>query len=170
MLKELALSWDENGNPSAPPSQYQCQRGESRRWVEWTHNDFSLISQFTKQQLLLLFLDDMIMRPSSLFWTWALSQTEHLCTLNTDFQCLGRSHWQNQQNSGHWKYPDGALQTVKKCSVKRWTLLTLNGRHLSYVAEEEEPFRQLFSLESWLTDASLITSTIIAGYNNCVTW
>ena len=27
--------------------------------------------------------------------------------------------------------------------------------------------RQLFSLESWLTDASQITSTIIAGYNNC---
>ena len=25
-----------------------------------------------------------------------------------------------------------------------------------------------FSLESWLTDASQITSTIIAGYNNCV--
>src|SRR4029434_293262 len=59
-------------------------------------------------------------------------------------------------------------QTVKKCSVKRWTLLALNGRHLGYVAEEEEPFQQLFSLESWLTDASQITSTIIAGYNNCV--
>ena len=36
----------------------------------------------------------------------------------------------------------------KKCSVKRWTLLALNGRHLGYVAEEEEPFRQLLSLET----------------------
>lgn len=92
------------------------------------------------------------------------------CTLQTDFQCLGHSYWQNQQKSWHWKYPDGALQTVKKCSVKRWTLLTLNGRHLGYVAEEEQPFRQLFSLESWLNDASQITSTIIAGYNNGVIW
>ena len=75
----------------------------------------------------------------------AVSTTAHLCTSSTDFQCLVRSHWQNQQNSGHWKYPDGALQTVKKCSVKRCTLLALNGRHLGYIAEEEEPFRQLFT-------------------------
>ena len=54
-------------------------------------------------------------------------------------------HSQNQQNSVHWKYPDGALQTVQKNSVQRWTLLALNRRHLGYVAEKEEPFRQLFS-------------------------
>ena len=66
------------------------------------------------------------------------------------------------------KVPGWRTANKKKCGVKRWTLLALNGRHLGYVAEEEEPFRQLFSLESWLTDASQITSTIIAGYNNCV--
>ena len=77
--------------------------------------------------------------------TRAVSTTAHLCTSRTYFECLVRSHWQNQQNSVHWKYPDGALETVKKWSVKRWTLRALSGRHLGYVAEEEEPFRQLFT-------------------------
>ena len=75
----------------------------------------------------------------------AVSTTSHLCTSRTYFECLVRSHWQNQQNSVHWKYPDGALETGKKWSVKRWTLRALSGRHLGYVAEEEEPFRQLFT-------------------------
>ena len=41
-------------------------------------------------------------------------------------------------NAVHYKYPDGALITVKKLSVDRWTLSTLNGRHLGYVAEGAE--------------------------------
>ena len=35
--------------------------------------------------------------------TLAVSTTAHLCTSRTYFQCLVRSHWQNQQNSVHWK-------------------------------------------------------------------
>ena len=41
-------------------------------------------------------------------------------------------------NAVHYKYPDGALITVKKLSVDRWTLSTLNCRHLGYVAEGAE--------------------------------
>ena len=38
------------------------------------------------------------------------------------------------------KVPGWRTANGKKCSVKRWTLLALNGRHLGYVAEEEELF------------------------------
>jgi len=38
-----------------------------------------------------------------------------------------------------YKDPDDALKMVKKLSVKRWTLLTLNGCHLGIVAEGEGP-------------------------------
>jgi len=43
---------------------------------------------------------------------------------------------------------------------KRWTLLALNGRHLGYGAQEEEPFRQLFILflKQWRTRCSGSTS------------
>src|SRR4029434_6311070 len=99
--------------------------------------------------------------------TLGVSTTGHLSTSSTDFQCLGR-HTDKTSRIQCTESTRMALQTGKKCSVKRWTLLALTGRHLGYVAEEEDPFGQLFSLESWLTDASLITSTIIAGYNNCV--
>ena len=37
------------------------------------------------------------------------------------------------------KDPDGVLKTVKSQSVDGCTLLVLNGRHLSYVAEEVVP-------------------------------
>ena len=48
-----------------------------------------------------------------------------------------RSHWEVCKNAVHCEYPDVALKTVKKLSVELWTLLTLNGRHLGYVAEGE---------------------------------
>ena len=35
----------------------------------------------------------------------------------------------------HWKYLGGALKTIKNLSMDRWTLFTLNGQHLVYVAE-----------------------------------
>ena len=62
----------------------------------------------------------------------ALVHFEHLLSV------LRALTLKNQNNSVHWKYPDDALQTVQKWSVRRWTLLALNGRHLGYVAEEEE--------------------------------
>ena len=89
--------------------------------------------------------------------TWAVSTTAHLCTSRTYFECLVRSHWQNQQNSVHCKYLDGALETVKKWNVKRWTLRALSGRHLGYIAEEEEPFRQLFTRRAPFILAGLVS-------------
>ena len=62
----------------------------------------------------------------------ALVHFEHLLSV------LRALTLKNQNNSVHWKYPDDALQTVQKLSVRQWTLLALNGRHLGYVAEEEE--------------------------------
>ena len=50
-----------------------------------------------------------------------------------------RSHCEVRQNAVHCKYPDVVLKTVKSLSVERWTLLTLNGRHLGYVAEGAGP-------------------------------
>ena len=38
---------------------------------------------------------------------------------------------------------DVALKTVKRLSVKLWTLLALDGRHLGYVADGEGPFFKL---------------------------
>ncbi len=49
------------------------------------------------------------------------------------------SHRQVWQNALHYEYSDGVLVTVTKLSVERWTLLTLNGHHLGYVAEGEGP-------------------------------
>ena len=97
----------------------------------------------------------------------AVSITAHLHTSNTDFQCLGHTLTEPSEFRA-LKVPGLRTENGQKCSVKRWTLLALNGRHVGYIAEEEEPFWQLFSLESWLTDALQITSAIIAGYNNCV--
>ena len=42
------------------------------------------------------------------------------------------------QNAVHWKYLGGALKTIYNFRVDRWTLSTLNGRHLVYIAEGAE--------------------------------
>ncbi len=44
-----------------------------------------------------------------------------------------------EQNAVHFEYLDGILITVKKLSVECWTLLTLSGCHLGYIAEGAEP-------------------------------
>lgn len=35
----------------------------------------------------------------------------------------------------HFVFLAGVLETVKELGLKRWTLLTLNGRHIGYVVE-----------------------------------
>ena len=89
----------------------------------------------------------------------AMSQTEHLCTSNPDFQCFTLT------------------EPAEFRALKVPGLCTENGQ-MDTTCPKQAPsllhrgrggaLQQLFSLESWLTDTSQITSTIIAGYNNCV--
>ena len=63
----------------------------------------------------------------------AVSQIVHICSCTCYFEHIECVHidkvW---PNAVHYKYPDAALEMVKMLSVERWTLLTLNGRHLCY--------------------------------------
>ncbi len=45
----------------------------------------------------------------------------------------------------HYEYPDGVLITVKTLSVEHWTLLTLNGHILGYVAKgrDHQPMKMV---------------------------
>src|SRR4029434_885463 len=87
------------------------------------------------------------------YMSTAVSTATHLHTSNTDFQCLGRHTDKTSRIQCTESTRMAHCKTGKKCSVKRWTLLAQNVHHLGYVAEEEEPSRQLFILflKQWRT-------------------
>ena len=119
-----------------------CEEGWAR-WATWVRMELALLKS-TLSPMRTLSLQVSIWVKELRGWChWTRARIEAVldCRVHCD---------QTQTNSSRDKRQTPEFifhlqQSGKKWSGKRWSLRALSGRHLGYVAEEEEPFRQLFT-------------------------